>query len=236
MVKEIDIEGESTLNAIAKAEKFNFWMYSQMSPYIKGDVLEIGSGIGNISKFIKTDGEIFLTDLRDQYISKLKIDFPTYKVIKLDLVHPDFENEYSTLIGKFDFVFALNVLEHIENDKKALYNIQLLLKNEGISFVLVPAFQFLFNEFDKSLEHYRRYTKKSLIDTFPNNKLIIKSWYFNSLGILAWYLVGKIFSKKIIPESNMSLYNKIVPVVKTIDFITANKIGLSVIVVNMKQN
>ncbi len=52
MIKEIDIEGEDTLIAIAKADKFNFWMYSQLRPFLQGNILEIGSGIGNISDFL----------------------------------------------------------------------------------------------------------------------------------------------------------------------------------------
>lgn len=233
-MKQVDLEGEKTLEAIAKADKFNSWMYNQMKPFLKGKVLEIGSGIGNISKLIQTDDEIVLTDLRDQYIDKLRVQFNGTKVVKLDLVHPTFEDEYSELIGKFDFVFALNVIEHIEDDKRAIYNMQLLLKKGGVQFVLVPAYQSLYNQFDIALEHYRRYTKSSLMNIFPNKKNIKTSWYFNSLGILAWFLVGKVLSKKIIPESNMSLYNKIIPIVKLCDFITAKRLGLSVIAVYQK--
>ena len=229
-MKEIDIEGESTLKSIAKAENFNYWMYQQMATYLKGNVLEIGSGIGNISKFIRTDGQVVLSDVRDQYVSQLKTQFPDYQTVNMDLVHPDFVHEYAEFIGKFDFVFALNVVEHIENDQLALQNMQKLLKKNGVSFVLVPAYQSLYNEFDRSLEHFRRYTKSSLIKAFPTEKNVMKSWYFNSLGIVGWFVVGKIMSKEIIPESNMSLYNKLVPLVKFLDFITMNKVGLSVIV------
>lgn len=233
-MKEIDLEGESTLTAISKADNFNFWMYQQMSPYLKGNVFEIGSGIGNISKYIQTDGEIVLSDLRDQYIKKLQNDFPDRQVIKLDLVHPKFVEVYADYIGKFDFVFALNVIEHIEQDKLAMRNMRSLLKDDGIFFILVPAYQFLFNNFDVALEHFKRYTKSSLLKSLPSDSKLIDSWYFNSLGILAWFTVGKLFSRKIIPESNMSLYNKIVPLVKLLDLLTFKKLGLSVIAVCRK--
>jgi len=234
-MKIIDLEGEQTLNAVAKADKFNLWMYNQMSPYINGDVLEIGSGIGNISKLIKTEGHVYLSDVRDQYIEILKKEFPNRNVIYIDLVKPNFEEFYSEYIGKFDFVFALNVVEHIENDKLALINIDKLLKKKGKMFILVPAYQNLYNHFDVSLEHYRRYTKSTLKNIFPNKHNIIKTKYFNSLGIFAWFLVGKLMSKKIIPESNMNLYNKIIPIVKFFDFITVSRFGLSVIAVYEKE-
>ena len=234
-MKIIDLEGVQTLNAIAKADRFNLWMYNQMYPYIKGDVLEIGSGIGNISRLIKTDGEVFLSDVRNQYIDILKIKFPEKNIINIDLVSPSFDTLYSDYFGKFDFVFALNVIEHIKDDRTAVQNMNKLLKKGGKMFILVPAFQYLFNQFDVTLEHFRRYTEKSLKNIFPDEKNIIKTWYFNSVGILGWYFVGKILSKKIIPESNMSLYNKLIPFIKIVDILCFKKIGLSVIAVYQKK-
>ena len=49
---ENDYVGEKTLDVIAEADKFNDWMYNTIKPFINGKVLEIGSGIGNISKFL----------------------------------------------------------------------------------------------------------------------------------------------------------------------------------------
>ena len=233
--KERDIEGESTLKAISRAHKFNYWMYQQMSPYLKGDVLEIGSGIGNISMYIETDGNIVLSDLRQNYINILKQSFPQREIVKIDLVHPNFESCYANLIGRFDFVFALNVVEHILDDKMALQNINKLLKQDGKMFILVPAYQWLYNQFDVALEHFRRYTKSSLHKIIPDSMQIEKSWYFNSIGIFGWFFVGKLLGKKTIPEGNMKFYNKIIPLVKTMDFLIGRKIGLSVIVVCHKK-
>ena len=57
--------------------KLNKWMYSQIVPFINGNTLEIGSGIGNISQyFIKQRRDIDLSDIRDQYIDFLKAKFP----------------------------------------------------------------------------------------------------------------------------------------------------------------
>ncbi|MCC6516189.1 MAG: class I SAM-dependent methyltransferase, partial [Chitinophagales bacterium] len=49
--KEIDADGQTTLEAIDKADNFNEWMYQTIKPFCKGKVLEIGSGIGNISRY-----------------------------------------------------------------------------------------------------------------------------------------------------------------------------------------
>lgn len=231
---EIDLYGESTLNSISSADKFNKWMYEQMKPYASGNILEIGSGIGNISKFLHANHkEITLSDIRVNYTRKLKEEFKGTQVLQINLVDEDFEDKHKNILGSFDFIFALNVIEHIEDDSLAIQNIYKLLKKGGIVFILVPAYQVLYNHFDIALEHHRRYTKKTLQSLFPKFKLL-KSYYFNFAGILGWLVVGKLLGKKVIPESNMRIYNFFVPIFKLIDKMFLNKIGLSVIQVAKK--
>ena len=235
--KEIDTEGEQILKLMSKGTKLNYWMYSQIKPYVTGKTLGIGSGIGNISRyFIENGDEIYLSDIRDQYLKLLKSKYPDNEVIKIDLVDPDFDVKHSKLFETFELVFALNVIEHIQDDRKALINISKLLKPNGFIYILVPAHQILFNNFDKTLFHYRRYNKRKLIDAFPNAIKIKKSWYFNFAGIFGWFIVGKILNKKTIPESNMILYNLLTPLFKLLDYLTFNKLGLSVIVTGQKSS
>src|SRR5690606_15391761 len=97
-----DLIGKQTLDVISEADKFNRWMYETIQPYTKGRILEIGSGIGNISRFfLKDKAEITLSDYSTQYFEILKSNIKSFKncngVVKLDLVHPNFKNEYSDL-------------------------------------------------------------------------------------------------------------------------------------------
>ena len=234
--KEIDLEGLETLSVIEKANKFNKWMYETIKPYSKGRILEIGCGIGNISEFFINDNfDIVLSDLRDNYIEIVKNKF-TNEVIKIDLVDVDFDTKHKDLIGTFDTVFALNVVEHIKDDHKAIENCKKLLKNQGHLIILVPAYQTLFNNFDVELEHYRRYTQKSLKQLIKANQLnIIKTFSFNVIGILGWFVSGSILKKKTIPEGQMGLFNTLVPVFKLADILTLKKIGLSVICISVKK-
>lgn len=74
--EEDDFFGESTLKAISSADKFNAWMFDQLKPYINGRVLEIGSGIGNISKFlVNQHDQVTLSDIRQGYVIKLREEF-----------------------------------------------------------------------------------------------------------------------------------------------------------------
>lgn len=239
--KPIDLEGWQTLESIATAPLFNEWMYQTVSPPLHGKVLEIGSGIGNISSFFFQDGrQLMLSDIRESYCRYLSHKFEQLPqclgVRQIDLVHPDFEQAYSDLLGTFDGVFALNVVEHIENDEYAIKNCYKLLKNGGRLIILVPAYAWLYNAFDHALEHYRRYNKQSLSELFlKNNFNIEKKYHFNVAAIGGWWFSGAVLRKKIIPSKQMKIYNALVPAFKWIDKIVAQRIGISVVVEGIKK-
>lgn len=240
--KPIDNEGMDILSVIEKADKFNYWMYETIKPHCKGKILEIGSGIGNISQFfINEKYNITLSDIRDNYCEILSNKFKTnqsgIEIININLVDQDFETKYAKYLETFDTVFALNVIEHIHDDSLALKNINKLLAKNGVVIILVPAYQALYNGIDKGLEHYRRYNQKSTNQILISaNFKIIKESYFNAMGILGWYVSGKIQKNETIPANQMGLYNKLVPIFKLIDKLVFNKIGLSNISVGIKKN
>ena len=233
--KEIDVEGQNTLEAIDKADNFNEWMYQTIKPYCTGKVLEIGSGIGNISRyFLRDNFDITFSDIRASYCDVLQQKFPASSILELDLVDLDFDNKFAALLGTFDTVYALNVVEHIKDDNLAMLNAKKLLKKDGNIIILVPAYQFLYNRFDSVLEHYRRYTDKTLNTLLGKHFTIIHSQYFNFIGIFGWFFSGSILKKKTVPAGQMSLFNKLVVVFQLADKLLFNKVGLSVISVGKK--
>ena len=233
--KEEDPEGLLTLEAIRNAIHFNKWMYEQVSVWMKNDILEVGSGIGNLSEFfIEKGASISLSDIRKSYCNVLEKRFPDHikknPVRNVDLVAEDFSSKYADLIGTFDSAFALNVVEHIENDKLALKNLYSLLKSNGNLVILVPAHPALYNKIDKSLHHYKRYTKSGI------EKVILDAGFkvtqtkgFNALGIPAWWISGTLFRSTQIRHSEMYLYDKMVPLAQLIDWLLGKSIGLSLI-------
>ncbi|HUR10641.1 MAG TPA: hypothetical protein VM012_04695, partial [Flavitalea sp.] len=85
------------------------------------------------------------------------------------------------------------------------------------------------------LGHFRRYNTKSLSRLLQSQSLkLVHSQYFNAAGLAGWVMSGTILKKKIIPESQLKLFEKLVPLIKLIDKITFQKIGLSVIAVARK--
>lgn len=65
---------------------------------------------------------------------------------------------------KFDYIFAFEVLEHIEDDKKELFEWSKFLKNDGTITISVPAHKSKFSKEDERVGHFRRYEKDELIE------------------------------------------------------------------------
>jgi 2-polyprenyl-3-methyl-5-hydroxy-6-metoxy-1,4-benzoquinol methylase len=237
----IDDTGSKVLNVIAGANNFNQWMYQTIKPFINGNILEAGSGTGNLSAFfIKDQAAITLSDTEEQYIDILREKFNDYvnrvPIVFLNLEHSSFEAKYSELKEKFDTVFLLNVLEHIKDDQQVVTNCRYLLKPGGTLLILTPAYSFLFAALDRSLGHHRRYTTGRLKELLSQAGIITtKKFYFNFLGIFAW-LYGKILRLKAIPKGEMKVFDRLVPVAKMIDKIIFRSAGLSAVIIGKKDN
>lgn len=239
-IENKDPVGLHTLEVIAKADRFNKWMYDQFKHQLKGEILEIGSGIGNISQLVIKEGHsITLSDYNDEYCESLRKKFSKHnnvrEVIRIDLLDPSFENKYSSYIEKFDSIFLLNVIEHIEDDLIAIKNCNYLLKPGGHLILLAPAYSWLYCTFDKQLGHYRRYSLKQLKDLLNKGAFsTLKGDYFNFTGVAGWLLFGKIMNKKMLGSGEMSAFDKIVPLAKAVDKILRRSTGLSIIVTGIK--
>ena len=237
-----DPAGFETLESISKASKFNFWMFNTIKPHIKaGSILELGSGIGNITDFlINSYSDVTISDFNIDYCSYLKTkykDCPSIKnIIKIDLQDEMFEQHYEKLKDNFDSIILINVIEHLADDTTAIRNCKYLLKKSGNLIVLAPAYSKLYSNFDAEIGHFRRYTGNDLTDLFRLNKMkIIKKFYFNFLGIPGWFVFNKLLKRKRISSSNMKVYDKLVPIAKVLDKLSLNRIGLSEIIVGEKE-
>lgn len=96
--------------------------------------------------------------------------------------------------NQFDIVLALDVLEHVENDDKALREMNRVLKRGGIGIIFVPAFQSLWGISDELGLHIRRYRRGALADKIQReNFRILKASYFNMFLFLPAALFRKLF-------------------------------------------
>jgi SAM-dependent methyltransferase len=206
-----DQVGAATLERLAVAPRFNRWMYDRLARWIGEAVIEVGSGIGNLSQFLVSRPRVVLTDTEPAYRAYLERRFrdrPHVRVRSLTL--PDLPAE---LRGEgFDSVVCLNVLEHIERDRDALAAMRELLNPGGTVVLLVPAVPALYGELDRALGHYRRYTPAVLRDRLADAGLAVRHLeYFNLAGMPGWWLVGRVLKRSVIPTGSLRLYNALVP-------------------------
>src|SRR5690606_6783902 len=83
--------------------------------------------------------------------------------------------------NSFDLVCAFDIIEHVENDQKAVEEMLRVLKPGGSICVTVPAFMSLWTKHDDINLHFRRYRKEGLESLFNKAKGGIgQCFYFNS--------------------------------------------------------
>ncbi len=73
--------------------------------------------------------------------------------------------------GSFDFICALDVLEHIKDDQIAVSEISRILKKNGIAVITVPHSMRFYTNQDKLIGHYRRYEINQVKGLFKKYKL-----------------------------------------------------------------
>lgn len=116
---------------------------------------EVGAGNGNVAIPLKNFGftVIGIEPLISGTRSLAKSGLMAYQGTLSDLALPSSSIE---AIGIFD------VIEHLEDPSDVLTEIRRVLKPGGVLIITVPANQWLFSDFDISIGHYRRYSRKSL--------------------------------------------------------------------------
>lgn len=226
---------KTTLDRLAHVDKYNKVIYENIKPYLGNVILEIGAGIGNISKLLKASNNrlLIITDFDEQFIKILENTYNSdekIKIHKLDISIDSKLDNYKDI----DTIVCINVLEHIKDDVKALRNCYDLLSKGGNLILFVPAVPLLYGSLDKSLGHYRRYTLKDI-----ENKLntvgfkVIFNRYFNMIGIIGWFISSKIFKRELIPSYQLKIFNIITPLLK-LEKIINIPIGLSLLAVGNK--
>jgi len=86
------------------------------------------------------------------------------------------------LVGRYDLVFLMDVVEHIEDDAKFLEAALAHLKPGGTLILNVPFGPSLYSVYDKLIGHYRRYTKRQLLKVFSRLEADV-------IGLRCWGLM-----------------------------------------------
>ena len=213
-----DRAGAETLEIMSAAPRYNAWMYDAIAPYLGRRILEVGSGIGNMSEQMLKAGvdRLVLTDMDEWYRATLGEKFAARPEVTVDtLMLPDPAAPARFAADRLDTIVALNVVEHIEDDVGALATMRGMLAPGGRIVILVPALQSIYGEMDRELGHFRRYGRASLTEVFRRAGFAVQTmFWWNRVGVFGWWLNGRVRKVKRIPLEQLKKFDSMVPVLR----------------------
>lgn len=125
------------------------------SPSHAGAILDAGCGTGALLAELNALGFAVGVDFEREAL-RLTRQRGAFPVVQARLEALPFARE------SFQVAFALDVLEHLPDDRPALHELYRVLQPGGYLIITVPAYRWLWSKHDVALAHYRRYTARAL--------------------------------------------------------------------------
>lgn len=221
---------------LADARRYLAWQGSLVLPELGRRVVEIGCGIGNFTELLLDREAVIGVDREPEYLDRLRRRFPDHG--NLHTVAVDAGSQAFCELARFqpDSCVALNVLEHIEDDRRGLQNMASILAPAGVIVLIVPAFPALYGPVDRNLGHFRRYTRPDLYRLAGTVGLRVrKARYFNSLGFFGWWFHSHVTRLQAHPHGQIAVFDRwIVPSLSRLERVAAPPFGQSLLAVLVK--
>lgn len=202
--------------ALNQARNYRLALLRDFHLYLRGNVLEVGAGVGQITSHLMQTPEItnlFSIEPDPAFCTRLRAQFPNHNLLQGTVGDLKSDNEWNAIL-------SINVLEHIEMDGEELsaYH-HLLLPTQGALCLLVPARPEIYAQIDKDFGHFRRYTRPELRQKLEAAGFqLIKFRYYNFVGYLAWYLNFCLLKKRHFDVASVRLFDRaIFPMVHSIE-------------------
>lgn len=219
----------SELELFIKATRWKNYWSSRVRPFVRGNVLDVGAGLGATFDYLGDSAErwtclepdpALCEQLRGRVANHPRP--PRVQCGTLDTIDK---------AERFDSIVYIDVLEHIENDRAEVERAVQHLAPGGSLIVLSPAMPFLFSPFDQSVGHFRRYTAASL-KAVAAPGLSLEDWfYLDGLGVLA-SLFARVAKRSAPTQAQIATWDKlIVPVSRVTDALTSHSFGRTIIMV-----
>lgn len=134
------------------------------------ELLEVGAGAGQNLPTLARFGSV----------DAIEVNALGRRAIRtLDVVRDVFAEPVPFALDRqYDVICALDVVEHLPDDREALRWIHERLRPGGLLVVTVPAYQWLFSDHDRALGHFRRYTRSRLVAALPSGMDVVAAAYF----------------------------------------------------------
>jgi SAM-dependent methyltransferase len=201
------------LEDLSEAIRYRRYLFDLIEPYLGDSVLEVGAGLGDFAaqltgrkRLVVSDSDPFcLWSLRARLGSRPEVEVRALDLLGEVRVDPP-----------VDSVVAINLLEHLEEDVRALKAMGSTVVAGGNVALLVPGYPSLYGEFDRAVGHLRRYTPEALRQAVKAAGLqvaVLKP--VNLLGGLAWWAAVRMGGRARPTPTLVKLYDRvIVPLVR----------------------
>ena len=214
--------GRDNLDVMSLATNYNKSIFKWLSNNIPNsvEILDFGSGQGEFfNRFNSHHYNVYAVEPDNNMHSF----FPKERIF----------SSIEQVNKKFDLIYSINVLEHIEDDALIINKFKKYLANKrGIVKIFVPARQELYSDMDKKVGHYRRYSRKQIEQLFIDGGFKVKLCrYFDFLGYFAAAIYKILGKDGDIDSASLVFYDKyIFPLSLLFDKIFSRFIGKNIII------
>ena len=202
--------------ALNEAKNYRAALLRDFKTYLRGNVLEVGAGVGQITAELKQIPEIQrLSSIEPdaEFCARLRSRFPEHDLLQGTVN----ELRSGTL---WNAILSINVLEHIERDEEELATYhRLLYPARGCLCLFVPARPEIYAPIDKDFGHYRRYTRPQLRRRLEGAGFrLVQSRYYNFVGYFAWWMSFCFLKKRSFDVGAVRLFDRVIfPVVHGVE-------------------
>lgn len=219
------------LDVFARAVRWKAYYGSFLRPFLSGDVLEVGAGLGATTRVLCDGTPRSWLCLEPDPSLATKID-ESIRAGTLPRCCRVLAGDLSALPedAHFDAILYLDVLEHIEKDADELARASRHLRPGGRLAAVVPAHQWLYTPFDKAIGHYRRYTRRSLTACGPPGLAKESLFSLDSAGLLL-SLGNRLLLRSAHPtDAQIQFWDRaVVPVSRLLDPLLLHRVGKTLI-------
>ena len=212
-----DDVGAKTLRRMAGLSAYNKWLHDRFDAFLGRRVLEVGSGVGNQTRYFADRERVVASDIETHYLRELRRRFEDKAHVRIaSFPFPLSDADRADLRGEhIDSIVCMNVLEHIERDRETLVDFASVLDPGGRMVLLVPAMPALYGTLDRALLHFRRYDRARLEQLVTAAGFEVREIrYLNRLGVAGWWLNSRVLKRTVLPRGQLAAFKWLMPLLR----------------------
>ena len=170
--------------------------FELLEKYSTGNILDLGCGDGTHAKSVDDlgVGDVFGIDLSGYIIDKAKNKYPDVNFKKASAYELPYDDNF------FDFIYSIDIIEHLKTPEKMLKEVKRVLRKDGICIIQTPNYPV-----KRLYDFYNTVFKKSFKRSFRDDPTHF--YKFTSLGLKR--MCSKYFTIIEFKTRNIFLENKL---------------------------